>query len=149
MQKKMNPDTSDVNPGTPRTEKISTEYLVWAPRKRKETTEARILEKKKLKFDDAEMREVWEKKEGTPVRDPSSPIKHLELGFVKLRTTMAPCKCYIEAVPCGKPQCQCKKRHKKLFDEEKIQGGKKKISLKCTCPMNCEDYYFQSAQEMI
>lgn len=142
----MNADTSQALAVTPSMPKMSTEYLVWAPRKRKQT-QSRVLEKKKLKFE-AEMTDVAPSNEGTPVRDPSSPIKQMELGFVKLRTSLAPCKCYIEAVPCGKPRCRCKKKHKKLFDEETVGEGKKKISLKCTCPVEC-DTFFQSAQEMI
>ena len=142
----MNLDTMQVISGTPPMEKISTEYLVWAPRKRK-VTHSRSLDKKILKFE-AEMTDLpLQSKEATPVQDPSSPIKQLELGFVKLRATLAPCKCYIEAESCGKPQCCCKKKHRKLFDEQKIAEGKKKISLKCTCPVECHTV-LQSAQEM-
>ena len=107
---------------------ISTEFLVWAPKKKndeKKKNTDRV--KKKLHFE-----------------SPSTPIVRYQKGWNKIVTCLTDCNCYLKAEACCERPCKCKKKRK--IDEGRLKQ-KKKISLKCTCPVEC-NVFFQAGQEM-
>lgn len=126
--------------------------LLSRPLKRKLRREPVIkkLSKKKLDFEalvciEENANDGWITKTSKLSIDPSSPIKIHELGYCELRSRLAPCQCVFPAETCETFPCECPPVEKKhCFPEEKIRKNKK-ISLKCTCPVECKP--FQSAQE--
>lgn len=107
---------------------LSTEDLLWAPKKKAKGKEFEIDEnvKKTLVFE-----------------NPSSPVKEYVRGWYETRSSLAPCKCYVGIETCNQVPCVCPR--KKKFNEDQLYC-KKKVNLKCTCPTECKE--LQSAQEL-
>lgn len=124
-------ETTDIFCNTPKMSNfLSTGDILWAPKK-----------KNKLEGQNAKSEKKARKK--LNFEDPSSPIKVYERGLSEIRTSLAPCECFIKAVVCHERPCKCPK--KRRFNDEKL-FTKKKISLNCSCPIECK--ILQSAQEM-
>jgi len=119
---------SHIASSTPDAKIPTTSEILWAPKKKlcklPGVTDEGV--KKKLVF-----------------QNPSSPVKEYTRGWMETKTTLAPCKCYRGTEPCHQSPCKCPKKRK--FKEEDLYA-RKKIILKCTCPVECK--VLQSAQEM-
>lgn len=138
----------------PGTEPLTQSQLLCKPLKIRQRREPVVkrLSKKKIDFEavakaeeKAEMNAMIEKT-AKLCTDPSSPIMIHQLGFYEMRSSLASCYCYIPVQYCQRSPCVCspdKKMH--CFPEKKLLK-KKKVSLKCTCPVECK--IIHDAQEM-
>lgn len=105
---------------------VSTEALLYAPKKKEESSKEKSAKRRKMMLE-----------------DPSSPVKIYNRGWYEGRAVLASCNCYLGPEICYQVPCKCPKK-KKFKEEDLIK--KKKISLKCTCPVVCREY--PSGQEM-
>lgn len=130
----------------PTREPLCTSDLLFKPPRKRFRREPVLkrLSRKKLDFEDTsksteeESDSSWIEKTGELSLDPSSPIKIHEAGCYEIRSRLAPCECYIPARICADLPCKCPKK-KNCFPEKKLLR-KEKVSLKCTCPVECKSY---------
>ncbi len=113
---------------TPPSLNLTTMDILWAPKPKYfgERSKTMFTVKRKLNFDDG-----------------SSPIKEYVHGWNEVRVRLASCKCFVKASTCEAVPCKCPKKRK--FQDSTLLE-KKKISIKCKCPVKCEP--FQAAQEL-